>query len=235
MTTCSSNSIQKNLDIIYQDSDLVVINKPAGYFVHKTALAAKNESFLLQSLRDQLGMKVYTTHRLDKKTSGVLIFTLNKETQSIVNQIFRENSAIKKYNAIVRGWTNDSISIDSDVRDSRGRYKSAATILQTLAKVELEEASSNHPTSRYSLVELIPKTGRYHQLRVHMARINHPIIGDRPHGCNKQNRFFKERFGLIQMMLHASELKFVINKKLFHFKAPFPTEFQRISSILRLS
>jgi len=221
------------LDIIFQNENVVVINKPAGYFVHNTKLASRDEKFLLQLLRDQIGRKVYPTHRLDKKTTGVLIFALDKETQSEINLTFRERTVHKKYLAIVRGWTDDSFLIDSKVKNSKGESKSAETKLKTLEKFEINKASGKHASSRYSLVELIPKTGRFHQLRIHMARINHPIIGDRPHGCNKQNRFFKNTFDLHNMMLHAFETTLEIQKEAHYFKAHLPKEFQRILTVLK--
>lgn len=96
--------------------------------------------------------------------------------------------------------------------------------------------SSLHPTSRYSLVKLNPETGRMHQLRKHMAHILHPIIGDRPHGCNKQNRYFKEELNMVRMMLHALSLEFIHpkTKEPVTIQAPYQPEFRRMLNVLNL-
>lgn len=226
--------MHKALEIVYEDEDFIAINKPAGYFVHNTSMAAKGETFLLQMLRDQLGTRIYTTHRLDKKTTGVLIFTYTKEAQSKINELFRNSEVSKSYLAIVRGWTEAHQIIDSDVKDAHGNYKSAFTKLECLDKVEKDIPSFRHSSSRFSLVKLTPETGRFHQLRQHMAKINHPIIADRPHGCNKTNRQFKELYSLDQMMLHAHSISFSLENKAYHITAPLPDEYIRIKKVLNI-
>src|SRR5690606_19669569 len=107
---------------------------------------------------------------------------------------------------------------------------------KTLIKSEIDLASGKHPTSRYSLIEARPETGRMHQLRRHFAHIFHPIIGDRPHGCNKQNKLWKEQFDMGTMLLHASSLRFThpANGKAVHIEAPLHHEFKRALSILNI-
>src|SRR5690606_12025640 len=119
-------------------------------------------------------------------------FSLHKEADKLMQQVFRENKIHKKYLAIVRGHTPDSMEIDYPLRKENGNLQDAVTHFSTLVKSEIDIPFGKHQTSRYSLVEAEPQTGRMHQLRKHFAHINHPIIGDRPHGCNKQNRHFKE-------------------------------------------
>lgn len=225
------------LEIVFQDKDLVLINKPHGLLVHQSPIARDAEEFALQLLRDQIQQNVWPAHRLDRKTSGLLLFALNKETNSLLQALFRENLIKKKYLAVVRGHTPDEMEIDYPLRKENGVLQEAFTAFKTLQKTEIDLAFGKHPTSRYSLVEAMPQTGRMHQLRKHFAHINHPIIGDRPHGCNKQNKLFKETWQMDTMLLHASELIFEHphEKKLLHFKANFQPEFARTLNLLNFS
>jgi tRNA pseudouridine65 synthase len=196
------------LEIIYEDDFLVAINKPHGLMVHRSKIANDVSEFALQLLRDQLGMKVYPCHRIDRKTSGVLLFTKDEKSNRTIQMMFQERQINKKYLAIVRGFTKDSETIDYPLKREDGTIQEAVTSYKTLDKTEIDLPYSGQPTSRYSLLELSPETGRTHQIRRHLAHIRHPIIGDRPHGCNKQNKLFKEKWDMINMMLHAYSLEF---------------------------
>jgi tRNA pseudouridine65 synthase len=232
-------SDRKPLEILYQSPDLVAINKPHGLLVHRSIIASDASEFAVQRLRDQLGQRVYPVHRLDRKTGGVLLFALDETTNSVMQQQFAEGKVHKTYRAIVRGYTDDDLEIDYPLRrDDRsadaGVIQDAFTRLKTLQRTEVALPFGKHATSRYSLVELTPTTGRFHQLRKHMAHIFHPIIGDRPHGCNKQNKLFKEHFGMETMLLHALEIRFqhpVSNEEIF-ISAPWQSEFARILAVL---
>ena len=101
------------LEICYQDQDLVAINKPNGLLVHRSSIAKDTHEFALQLLRDQLQQVVYPIHRLDRKTSGVLLFALNKNTLKDISKLFEENAVDKNYFAIVRGHTEESGIIDT--------------------------------------------------------------------------------------------------------------------------
>jgi len=222
------------LDIVHQDDDLVAINKPHGLLVHRSSIAMDASEFALQLLRDQLNRKVFPVHRLDRKTGGVLLFALSKDVEKQMQQQFYENRVDKKYLAIVRGYTNDEEEIDYPLRKENGTLQEAFTKYKTLARSELNVPLGNHATSRYSLIEANPETGRMHQLRKHFSHIFHPIIGDRTHGCNKQNKLFKERWELDTMLLHASQLSFIhpVTNKPIHIKAPLQQEFLRIMEIM---
>ena len=224
------------LSILYRDNDLIAVNKPPGLLVHPSKMAYDATEFALHQLRDQIGAWVFPTHRLDRKTSGVLLFALNKEIQVLINKAFQNGEVKKKYLAIVRGYTEDSGLIDYALKNDRNKVQEAQTAFRTLAKSEMDYPSGKHQTSRYSLVQLEPSTGRYHQLRKHMAHIFHPIIGDRPHGCNKQNRLFKERYKLKDMMLHASELTIShpVTKEKLVIKARATKDFERMQDVLSL-
>lgn len=223
-------------EIIYKDQDLIAINKPHGIAVHRSGYIGADTVYAVQELRNQIGQKVFPCHRLDKKTAGVLLFALNQEMNSLMQKLFRENKVKKKYLAIVRGYTDASGIIDYPLTNDRGKTQEAITEYKTLSQSEIDIPSGKFNTSRYSLVEVYPQTGRMHQIRKHFAHIYHPIIGDRPHGCNKQNKLFKEKFNMTTMMLHASELS------LFHpyigdeiiIKTKLQEEFIRTKEILGL-
>ena len=197
------------LDVLYRDDHLIAINKPHGLLVHRSSIAADADEFALQLLRDQIGQKVNPVHRIDRKTGGVLLFAFDKPTEIAMQQAFMENRVSKKYIAIVRGFTPDSLEINYPLRKENGTLQEALTRFTTVKRAELDVPLGMHPTSRYSLVEAVPQTGRMHQLRKHFAHIFHPIIGDRTHGCNKQNKLFKEKWEMETMLLHAAQLSFM--------------------------
>ena len=218
------------LDILFQDDYLIAINKPHGLLVHQSPIARDAEEFALQLLRDQIHQPVYPVHRLDRKTGGILLFALDKETEHLMHQLFAAKKMHKKYLAIVRGFTPDSGEIDYPLKKENGTLQDAFTSYVTLQRAELDIPFGQHTTSRYSLIEATPTTGRMHQLRRHFAHIYHPIIGDRPHGCNKQNRHFKHTWQMDTMMLHASYLAFnhPITNRTIEITAPLQPEFERV-------
>ncbi|MDB4927127.1 pseudouridine synthase [Mucilaginibacter sp.] len=223
------------LDILYRDDCLIAINKPHGLLVHRSSIAADAEEFALQLLRDQVGLKVNPVHRLDRATGGILLFALNKEVEIAMQQQFSDNLVNKKYTAIVRGYTPDSEEINYPLRKENGMLQEAFTVYQTLNRAEIPVPLGVHDTSRYSLIEIKPTTGRMHQIRKHMSHVFHPIIGDTTHGCNKQNKLFKEKWGMTTLLLHASQLSFnhpVMNTHIV-IEAPLQAEFKRVIQIMR--
>lgn len=200
--------------------------------MHKTSLAKDADEFALQILRNQIGQKVYPCHRLDRKTSGVLLFAKSSEINSEMSHLFATKAIHKTYKAIVRGLVEKQGVIDYSLTEN-GKTQDALTAFTCLKQFEISLPFGKHATSRYSLVELHPETGRFHQLRKHMAHIFHPILGDRPHGCNKQNKLWKETFGLMHMMLHAESIRFdSSNSGQIYIEAPLSEEFQNVLRIL---
>lgn len=222
------------LEIVYQDDYLVAINKPHGLLVHRSSIAQDTKEFALQQLKAQIGRYVSPVHRLDRKTSGVLLFALEKEVEKAMHQKFMNGEVEKEYLAIVRGYTLDDMEIDYPLMKENGTIQEAFTAFKTLKRAELPIPLGKYDTSRYSLIEAKPTTGRMHQLRKHFAHIFHPIIGDRKHGCNKQNRFFKEKFEMTTMLLHASKLQFdhPITKQEITISAPVHEEFLRMKKLM---
>lgn len=225
------------LEIVYQDDHIIAINKPHGLLVHRSSIATDAKEFALQLLRDQVNRRVSPVHRLDRKTGGLLLFAFEKDVEIALHQQFQNGEIQKKYLAIVRGYAPDSQDIDYPLVKENGAVQEAFTSFITLKRAELDIPLGQHPTSRYSLVEATPTTGRMHQLRKHFAHIFYPIIGDRKHGCNKQNRFFKEQWEMTTMLLHASELSFkhpVTNEDI-HLKAGIHEEFKRVMDLMSWS
>jgi tRNA pseudouridine65 synthase len=219
--------IDQQLEIIYQDDYLVAVNKPHNIPVHKSKMARNKSIFVVPQLRNQIGQHVYPIHRLDSKTSGVLLFALSGDICGQVQQQFMDHSVTKKYWAIVRGHISAEGHIDYDLTNNEGKTQQAITDFKRLKTTEINIPFGKHATSRYSFVEVYPKTGRYHQLRKHFAHLRHPIIADRPHGCNKQNKFFKTHFNHTTMLLHCQELGFEhpITGKNITVSAPIQPDF----------
>lgn len=225
------------LDILYQDEHLIAVNKPHGLLVHRSPIASDASEFALQILREQIGQMVHPAHRLDRKTGGVLLFSLSRDMDGLIQPMFANRQMDKQYLAVLRGHANPTGTIDYPLKKENGVMQDAITHYKTLGLSEIDLPFGKHPTSRYSLIQAAPETGRMHQLRRHFAHILHPIIGDRPHGCNKQNKLWKETFKMDTMMLHASSLSFVhpISNKEIYIEAPLQDEFKRVLSILNLN
>lgn len=233
------------LPILYRDDDLVAVNKPRSLLVHRSLIDTQETSFALQILRDQIGQYVYPVHRLDKATSGVLIFALSGAAARGLSQAFADGQVQKSYLALVRGIPSDQ-SIDYPLKevldkkaDSRARKDKAAqaaqTALKCLESYELPYAVDRYPTSRYSLVSAHPKTGRKHQIRRHLSHIRHPIVGDSNYGVGKHNRFFAEQFGLRRLYLSCVELSFnhPVSGEALTIKADLDHEFNAVLESLR--
>ena len=221
------------LEILYQDEDIIAVNKPSGWFVHRSLLDPKVTDIVLQHLRDQVGQYLYPIHRLDRPTSGVLVFALNADAARALSTQWMNNTVDKKYLAIVRGYVADNeqeideplLYIRDKIADQDHGEKEpqeAQTIYRGLAQVELNLSTGKYPTSRYSLVSLLPKTGRKHQLRRHMNHLSHPIIGDTTHGDLRHNRLFLREFGVDRLLLHAHSICFEhpTKKETLLIKAP---------------
>lgn len=200
------------LPILYQDAYLIAISKPAGLLVHRTGLDAGETRFALQLLRDQIGRPVWPVHRLDKGTSGVLLFALSRDAASAVSSLFESSDIAKTYLAAVRGWPADTGLIDHPLTrlpdDARGPGAQAArTRFRTLARRAVPLPYGDFSHTRCALLQLAPETGRRHQLRRHCKHIAHPIIGDATHGKGPLNRALAGWLGVQRLWLHAASLR----------------------------
>jgi len=207
----------ETLPVIYRDEYLVAVNKPSGLLVHRSPIDRHETRFALQLVRDQVGQRVYPVHRLDKPTSGVLLFALSPDTARLLSEQFAANSVSKDYLAVVRGWCPREGVIDHAIRDKPDKLadrprqvappaREAQTAYHRLATVELPYAVDRYPQSRYSLVALQPRQGRTHQLRRHMKHLGYPMIGDAKHGKGVHNRFFQSQFGCGRLLLTCTAM-----------------------------
>lgn len=238
-------ALQETLDILYQDDWLVAVNKPSGLLVHRSMIDRSETRFAMQILRDQLGQHVFPLHRLDKPTSGVLLFALSSETARQASTLFSERQTAKTYVAVVRGHAPEAGVIDHPLKeeldkktdrlaDTDKAAQDAVTRFQCLAKVELPIAVDRYPVARYSLVQCNPETGRKHQIRRHMKHISHPVIGDAKHGKSVHNRFFQEHFSAHRLLLAATQLGFKhpITGEQLIINAPLDDTFKKVITAL---
>lgn len=229
------------LEIVYQDEHLSVINKPSGLLVHRSRIASGAREFAMQMLRNQIGCHVYPVHRLDRPTSGLLIFAMSSDVARTMTDQLTERKVKKTYHAVVRGYVPDSGTIDYALKEELDKLadpdadkdkdkQSAVTHYKCLKQVELPyKVSKKHDTTRYSLVQMQPETGRKHQLRRHMAHIRHPIIGDTNHGDGRHNNFFRSHFDSHRLLLAATALSFKhpVSGEPINLEIPPPDEFYR--------
>lgn len=202
----------ETLPVLYRDEYLVAVNKPSGLLVHRSPIDRHESRFALQLVRDQIGQRVYPVHRLDKPTSGVLVFALSPAMARELSEQFSRHTVTKRYLAVVRGYCPEAGEIDHALTDkpdsiadrdrSRPRpAQDAVTRYRRLATVEIPYAVDRYPQSRYSLVSLEPLQGRKHQLRRHMKHLGYPIIGDAKYGKGVHNRFFSSHYGCDRLLL----------------------------------
>lgn len=232
---------EETLDILYQDEWLVAVNKPSGLLVHRSMIDRNETRFALQIVRNQVGQHVFPLHRLDKPTSGVLLFALSSDVARVAGQQFERGEVEKTYLAVVRGFAPESGVINHALKeeldkmtDRKARKDKAAqeavTEFKRLGTVELPIAIDRYPQSRYSLVEAYPKTGRKHQIRRHMKHIAHPIIGDAKHGKGNHNRYFAEHFGAGRLLLACTRMGMdhPITGQPLTFSAPLDPVFRQL-------
>ena len=240
-------SSSPDLDILYQDDYLVAVNKPSGLLVHRSWLDPHATEFALQKVRNQIGKFVYPVHRLDRPTSGVLLFALDKETAKNISEQFITHATKKRYLAIVRGHLEDG-ELDYPLKEKLDKIadkkaqqdkpaQDAFTEYSCLQQTELPIPVRPYDSSRYSLMELTPKTGRKHQLRRHMAHLRHPIIGDTSHGDGKHNAMFRDNLDCQRLLLHAIYLSVnhPVSNTLVEIHAPLDACFKQVLANLKMN
>ena len=241
MTGETSAAARETLPVLYRDEHLIAIHKPAGLLVHRTVLDRHETRFAVQILRDQIGQYVHPAHRLDRGTSGVLLFALDRDIGRQLSAQFESQHIDKTYLAVVRGHPDESGSIDHPLTRQFDDYEfrspnaaneaqSALTHYRRLATVELPYAVDRYPSSRYALLELKPETGRRHQLRRHLKHLAHPIIGDATYGKGRHNRLFQELFGCHRLLLACLEMRLThpVSGEPLILRAPLAEDFQSL-------
>lgn len=235
----AQHGLSAHLPILYRDAWLIAVDKPSGLLVHRSELDRHESRFALQILRDQIGCHVWPLHRLDKGTSGVLLFALDAEVARAMRGQFEQEAVEKTYLAVVRGHPPASGEIDHPLSRMLDPYaghapgageQAARTRYRRLAITELPYAVDRYPSSRYALLELHPLTGRRHQLRRHLKHIAHPIIGDATHGKGRHNRLFQRLFDCRRLLLAATEmrLRHPVSGASLYLRAPLAADFMQV-------
>ena len=221
------------LEILYHDEALVAVNKPAGLAVHRSKMVGNADTFLIDLLREQLGGTLYLAHRLDRATSGVLLVARSTEVAAALGEQFMGRDVHKQYLTVVRGWPEPAEGmIDYPLPGSResGPRREARTCYRRLATVEVPIALGRYSQQRYAWVLAEPQTGRFRQIRKHMAHIHHPVMGDCQHGRSDHNRLYKQYFSCHRMLLHAWRLSFrhPVDGRPMVLEAPLDAAFQAL-------
>ena len=220
--------------ILSLDDDFVVVNKPAGLATHP-GLGYPGEVTCLGEVRRLMGKWVYPVHRLDRPTSGALMFALNEESASILSQAFANHTVSKQYLAIVRGHLGGEGTISKPLNHlTTGTLQAAETSYQCLSQTEMPWPVRPYDRSRYSLVSLRPTTGRTHQLRRHLSGLSHPIIGDTRYGDGAHNQELRLKLGTHRLFLHALTLSFNHPRggQPLHIQAPLDHEWNSAKNFL---
>lgn len=208
------------LPILYQDEQLIAVHKPAGLLVHPNWATPRHTPHLMGLLAEQLSIPLFTLHRLDRATSGVILLAKDKHTTLQMNAQFAAQQVHKTYQCVARGFVPEQGMIDHPLKpifdkkidhpdsDRDKPPKPAQTAYRRLAQLELPIPVGRYPSARYSWLEVKPATGRKHQIRRHLKHIFHPLIGDTRYGEGRHNRLFREQFNCHRLLLMATELGF---------------------------
>lgn len=219
------------IEVLYEDDYILAVNKPNNVLVYASYYARNiKEPDLVALLKEAYKEEYFPIHRLDRKTSGVILVAKKKEYVKDFQQLFEKSEIQKSYYAIVRGFSKPEGTIDTPTKNAdTGKYKEALTEYETLNSIELDIPVQPYEKSRYSLVKFMPKTGRMHQLRIHANKISHPILGDHKYGDRHHNRMFENEMGWSNLFLHANTLVFThpVSKVEMELKADFPTDWNK--------
>lgn len=201
------------IEILYRDENLVAADKPSGLLVHRGW--AQDETVLMTLVRDRVGRRVHPLHRLDRGTSGVVLFALDAGTAARFQEQLRRGSVEKRYLALVRGVPPLCGTIDHPVpkhpKTAKRRSAGDRSAKSEEAQERLDAVTDFERlavSGRYALLEARPRTGRLHQIRRHMKHRSWHVIGDVNYGKGEHNRLFRELHGLHRLALHAFELGF---------------------------
>lgn len=227
--------VDRPLSLLHLDERLAAVAKPAGLLVHPSGLDAHARQTALELLRDQLGQRLWPLHRLDKATSGVLLFARDAPAAREWGLAFEQGRIRKRYLALVRGWPDEHGEIDQPLardpeRPSGGQeLVPALTRYRRLASFEWPfRVDERHPASRYALMEVEPLTGRRHQIRRHFKHIAHPLVGDTTHGKGAHNRAVAAWLGTQRLWLHCEWMELPTARGPLRITAPCGPEWRRL-------
>lgn len=211
--------MNSRIEILFRDEHFIAVDKPVGMIVHRGPETDKNERVLLQTLRDQIGQRVFPVHRLDQPTSGIVLFGLSAPAAATLVDLFTNHRIYKYYQALARGWLHPRgclrnpllplrARIDSEESLNMNDYQEAITKFITIRWYEGPWKFDGLLPARFSLLEAAPQTGRWHQIRRHLKHIAHPILGDYRHGDPRCNAWLESKCQTTTMMLSAVCVQF---------------------------
>lgn len=219
------------IPIIYRDEYIIVVDKPVDLPVHKNDFMPHDAPYLTKLLGETAGQWIYNVHRLDSKTSGVIVLALSSETANKLTQMFERKEVEKSYLAIVQGNPGEGIFDRKVLVKKKTKIKKpAVTCYRTIKTVSTEISYKEKNNVELSLVAITPETGRWHQIRQHFAQHHHDILGDTHHGDFTLNKIVTADTGVKRLFLHAAKLSFKhpLSGVELTFEAPLPSEFERV-------
>lgn len=228
--------------VVFEDEHIIGLYKPCSYYVHppesKYAKQRVGRNTCIHWLEDTLNIYANPIHRLDYATEGIVIFAKTRDANQKLNIMMRAKEFAKYYDAIVRGWFKEPYGkIDLPLElDSTGEMAECLTLYSTLHTFEVATSvNPKFPTSRYSWLDIELKTGRWHQIRRHMNRVAHPVIGDREHGDSHHNRFWRDEMKLDGLCLRAKRIVFThpMENKIIDLTCPVSSKWQKLTSLFQ--
>ncbi|WP_172594546.1 RluA family pseudouridine synthase [Mariniphaga sediminis] len=225
--------MERNFEIpvLFQDEQLIVVDKPVGLAVHKNDFMPHDAPYLTKLVGDLTGRWIYNVHRLDAKTSGVIVLAFSPEVAKELTLQFERKEVAKKYVAVVQGNPGEGVFSDKVLVKKKTKFKKpAVTRFKALESVETAISYKDKTGIVLSLVEIIPETGRWHQIRQHFARNRFDIVGDTHHGDFTLNKIITEKTGSNRLLLHAASLEFTHPGTQMRqaFTSPLPEEFKKV-------
>jgi 23S rRNA pseudouridine955/2504/2580 synthase len=231
------NGLKQSLKdaILFENKEIIVVNKPSGMAVHGGSGISFGVIETLRAMRpEEKGLEL--VHRLDRETSGCLLITKKRSALKKLHDLIREDGIEKKYHALVLGnWgKKTSLKVDAPLRKNTLKGGERVVRVDPDGKPSLTYFSVLEKFQDYMLVEALLKTGRTHQIRVHLQHVGTPILGDPKYGDEQANRQIKT-LGLYRLFLHAASLAYTDPEsgKLMLFKAPMDEELEQVLSVLR--
>ncbi|WP_167612773.1 RluA family pseudouridine synthase [Maribellus sediminis] len=214
---------------IYQDEHLIVVDKPVDLPVHKNDFMPNDAAYLTKLVGDMTGKWIYNVHRLDSKTSGVIVLVFSSEVAHEMTLKFERKEVVKTYHAVVQGNPGNGIFDKKVVVKKKSKFKKpASTRYETLRTVSTNLSYKEKEQVELSLVKVMPETGRWHQIRQHFAQNHNDILGDSHHGDFTLNKLVSADTDIRRLFLHASSLEFQhpVSGEALRFEAELPQEFK---------
>ena len=223
--------INFEIPVLYQDDYLIVVEKPVDLPVHKNDFMPHDAPYLTKLIGDKTGKWIYNVHRLDSKTSGVMVLAFSSEIARELTMQFERKEVKKVYYAVVQGKPGEGTFSEKVLVKKKTKFKKPAiTHYKTMHTIETGISYKEKENVELSLVEIHPETGRWHQIRQHFAKNRFDILGDTHHGDFTLNKIITEKTGIKRLYLHAGRLQFTHpeTKEKMEFSSKLPIEFSKV-------